>query len=46
MTSPAVGRMMSALVLEGDTNDPLLSQLSPRRFKTGDLIVEPLLNQE
>ncbi|MFI4987053.1 MAG: NAD(P)/FAD-dependent oxidoreductase [Alphaproteobacteria bacterium] len=46
MTSPTVGRMMAALVLDGDTNDPLLSQLSPRRFRTGDLIVEPLLNQE
>ncbi len=46
MTSPAVGRMMAALVLDGDTNDPILSQLSPRRFKTGALIVEPLLNQE
>jgi sarcosine oxidase subunit beta len=46
MTSPAVGRMMSALILEDDTNDPVLSQLSPRRFTTGNLIVEPLLNQE
>jgi len=46
MTSPAVGRIMSALILENDTNDPVLTQLTPRRFKTGDLIVEPLLNQE
>jgi sarcosine oxidase subunit beta len=46
MTSPAVGRMLAALVLENDTNDPVLSQLSPRRFRTGDLIIEPLLNQE
>jgi sarcosine oxidase, subunit beta len=46
MTSPAVGRMMAALVLDGDTNDPILAQLGPRRFHTGDLIVEPLLNQE
>jgi glycine/D-amino acid oxidase-like deaminating enzyme len=46
MTSPAVGRIMSALVLDGDTNDPVLAQLGPRRFATGDLIIEPLLNQE
>jgi sarcosine oxidase subunit beta len=46
MTSPAVGRIMSALILENDTNDPVLTQLTPRRFQTGDLIIEPLLNQE
>ncbi|HTZ38444.1 MAG TPA: FAD-binding oxidoreductase [Stellaceae bacterium] len=46
MTSPAVGRMMAGLVLDGDTNDPVLAQLGPRRFKTGEMIVEPLLNQE
>jgi glycine/D-amino acid oxidase-like deaminating enzyme len=46
MTSPAVGRIMSALVLNNDTNDPVLAQLTPRRFQTGQLIVEPLLNQE
>ena len=46
MTSPAVGRIMSALILESDTNDPVLTQLTPRRFQTGDLIIEPLLNQE
>jgi sarcosine oxidase, subunit beta len=46
MTSPAVGRIMSALILENDTNDPVLTQLTPRRFQTGNLIVEPLLNQE
>jgi sarcosine oxidase, subunit beta len=46
MTSPAVGRIMSALILENDTNDPVLTQLTPRRFQTGDLFVEPLLNQE
>jgi sarcosine oxidase, subunit beta len=45
MTSPAVGRMMADLVIENDTNDPILAQLGPRRFKTGELIVEPLLNQ-
>jgi len=46
MTSPTVGRIMSALILENDTNDPVLTQLTPRRFQTGNLIVEPLLNQE
>jgi sarcosine oxidase subunit beta len=46
MTSPAVGRIMSSLVLEDDTNDPILAALSPRRFQAGDLIIEPLLNQE
>jgi sarcosine oxidase subunit beta len=45
MTSPAVGRIMSALILKGDTNDPVLTRLGPRRFQTGDLVVEPLLNQ-
>jgi sarcosine oxidase subunit beta len=45
MTSPAVGRIMSALILENDTNDPVLAKLGPRRFQTGDLVVEPLLNQ-
>jgi glycine/D-amino acid oxidase-like deaminating enzyme len=46
MTSPAVGRIMSSLVLDDDTNDPTLSALGPRRFQTGALIVEPLLNQQ
>jgi sarcosine oxidase, subunit beta len=46
MTSPAVGRMMADLVINDDTNDPILAQLGPRRFQTGNLIVEPLLNQE
>lgn len=45
MTSPAVGRMMADLIIDDDTNDPILAQLGPRRFKTGDMIVEPLLNQ-
>ena len=45
MTSPAVGRMMASLVLDGAT-DPVLAQLAPQRFKTGNVIVEPLLNQE
>jgi sarcosine oxidase subunit beta len=46
MTSPAVGRIMAAMVLEGDTNDPVASQLNPRRFAAGEMIIEPLLNQE
>ena len=46
MTCPAVGRMMADLIIEGDTNDPVLQQLSPRRFEMGKLIIEPLLNQE
>jgi sarcosine oxidase subunit beta len=46
MTSPAVGRIMASLVLDDDTNDPILAALGPRRFKTGDLVLEPLLNQE
>jgi sarcosine oxidase subunit beta len=46
MTSPAVGRMMAAMVLDGDTNDPIASALHPRRFAAGEMIVEPLLNQE
>lgn len=46
MTSPAVGRMMSSLVLDKNSNDPVLAQLSPRRFKSGNLMLEPLLNQE
>jgi sarcosine oxidase, subunit beta len=46
MTSPAVGRMMAAMVLDGDTNDPIASALHPRRFAAGEMIIEPLLNQE
>jgi sarcosine oxidase, subunit beta len=46
MTSPAVGRMMANLILDDDTNDPLLSQLSPYRFRDGRPIVEPLVIQE
>ena len=45
MTSPAVGRMMASLVLDGVT-DPVLAQLSPSRFKAGKTTIEPLLNQE
>jgi sarcosine oxidase subunit beta len=46
MTSPAVGRIMAAMVLDGDTNDPIASALHPRRFAAGETIIEPLLNQE
>jgi sarcosine oxidase subunit beta len=46
MTSPAVGRMMAAMVLDGDTNDPIASALHPRRFAAGEMIIEPLLNQD
>jgi sarcosine oxidase subunit beta len=46
MTSPAVGRIMAAMVLDGDTNDPIASALHPRRFAAGEMIIEPLLNQE
>jgi len=46
MTCPAVGRMLAALILDGNTNDPILAQLGPRRFKAGEMIIEPLLNQE
>jgi hypothetical protein len=41
-----VGRIMAGMVLRGDTNDPVAAQLNPRRFTTGEMIVEPLLNQE
>jgi sarcosine oxidase subunit beta len=46
MTSPAVGRIMSAMLLDGDSNDPVASQLHPRRFSASQMIMEPLLNQE
>jgi sarcosine oxidase subunit beta len=42
LTSPAVGRVMAELVLDGHSNDPVLAPLSPRRFETGDLVPEPL----
>ena len=46
MTSPAVGRMMADLVVKGVSDDRVLAQLSPSRFKSGNTIIEPLLNQE
>ncbi len=42
MTSPAVGRIMAELVLDGHSNDPAAALLSPRRFESGDLVPEPL----
>ena len=45
MTSPAVGRIMAAMVLHGYTNDPIASALHPRRFAAGEMIIEPLLNR-
>lgn len=45
MTCPAVGRMMADLVVKGVV-DPVLAQLAPNRFETGNTIIEPLLNQE
>ena len=45
MTSPAVGRMLASLVLDGFT-DPVLAKLAPHRFKSGNVTLEPLLNQE
>ena len=46
MTSPAVGRMMSELLIGNVAVDPILSQLTPHRFQSGNMIMEPLLNQE
>lgn len=42
MTSPAVGRIMSELVLDGHSNHPAVAPLHPRRFETGELVPEPL----
>lgn len=46
MTSPAAGRIMAELVLDGGSNDICATQLSPARFETGALVYEPLLNQD
>jgi len=37
--------MMASLVVDGVT-DPVMAQLAPHRFKSGNVILEPLLNQE
>lgn len=42
MTSPAVGRIMSELLLDGSSNHPAVAPLHPRRFATGQLVPEPL----
>ncbi len=41
MTSPAVGRIMAELILDGGSDHPALAPLSPRRFETGELVSEP-----
>jgi sarcosine oxidase subunit beta len=46
MTSPAVGRVMAELVLDGHSNDPVMEPLHPRRFAAGKLVPEPLTNQD
>lgn len=42
MTSPAVGRIMAEMVLNGHSDDPVVAPLHPRRFSTGELVPEPL----
>lgn len=42
MTSPAVGRVMAEIVIDGHSNHPAVAPLSARRFETGDLVPEPL----
>lgn len=42
MTSPAVGRIMAEIVLNGHCDHPAVAPLHPRRFSTGDLVPEPL----
>ncbi|MEO9779972.1 MAG: FAD-binding oxidoreductase [Sedimentitalea sp.] len=46
MTGPAAGRVMSEIVLNGQSNDPVAAELNPFRFSTGELVYEPLLNQD
>ncbi|MBT3307531.1 MAG: FAD-binding oxidoreductase, partial [Alphaproteobacteria bacterium] len=43
MTSPAVGRLMADVVLDGRSNHPALAAFTLERFATGDLIPEPLV---
>jgi len=43
MTSPAVGRLMADVVLDGRSNHPALAAFNLKRFETGDLIPEPLV---
>ena len=42
MTSPAVGRVMAEIVIDGHSNHPAVAPLSARRFETGELVPEPL----
>ena len=42
MTSPAVGRVMAEIVIDGHSNHPAVAPLSARRFQTGELVPEPL----
>ena len=42
MTSPAVGRLMADLVVDGHSNHPAAAPLRPGRFAAGDLVPEPL----
>ena len=42
MTSPAVGRLMAEIVIDGHSNHPAVAPLSARRFETGALVPEPL----
>lgn len=42
MTSPAVGRLMADLILDGDSDHPAIARLGIDRFRTGDLVPEPL----
>ena len=43
MTSPAVGRIMADVVLDGRSDHPALAAFSHRRFATGELVPEPLV---
>ena len=42
MTCPAVGRLMAELILDGESDHPAAARLTLERFRTGDLVPEPL----
>ena len=42
MTCPAVGRLMAELILDGESDHPAVARLTLDRFRTGDLVPEPL----
>ncbi len=42
MTCPAVGRLMAELILDGTSDHPAIARLTLERFRTGDLVPEPL----